>query len=300
MQFRLKIYLTKILAAFWVTLCAASTRVQLALNSETGVYNVQVDGQVWYESPLQGLVLCIAGTRMNSRTLGEAREVSGRDFFGDWTGQRISFTIDGKSEILYLTFQNYNSFPGTAIATATFPHGVDTSNCGSNVELSVEFPSFNSSGAIADNLNTISWSGLAIENTVAARGLQKLNSNGLDCGPVVSTDIKTGKSLVWSTLNSHKIVPQQTKQNIYSMGIAAAIPSLPSNFSYSIIFSATHGGATATMYEWGSKMQKYYNTTRLPSVTLSNVGYYTDDGAYYYASKIIVPDNRSFLYKTYC
>ena len=32
------------------------------------------------------------------------------------------------------------------------------------------------------------------------------------------------------------------------------------------------------MYAWGAIIQGYYGTTRLPSVTLSDIGYYTDDG----------------------
>ena len=33
---------------------------------------------------------------------------------------------------------------------------------------------------------------------------------------------------------------------------------------------------------WGDIIQGYSETTRLPSVTLTDIGYYTDDGAYYY------------------
>lgn len=47
----------------------------------------------------------------------------------------------------------------------------------------------------------------------------------------------------------------------------------------------TPGGATAGMYAWGDVIQGYHNISyekRLPSVTLTDVGYYTDDGAYYY------------------
>jgi hypothetical protein len=49
-----------------------------------------------------------------------------------------------------------------------------------------------------------------------------------------------------------------------------------------VLFSVATGGATAGVYAWGAVIQNYSGTTRLPSVTLSDVGYYTDDGAYYY------------------
>merc|ERR1719181_623767 len=69
------------------------------------------------------------------------------------------------------------------------------------------------------------------------------------------------------------------------MGVAAAIPKLPANYQYSVMFSASLGGATAGMYAWGDLIQDYYDISyskRLPSVTLTDIGYYTDDGAYYY------------------
>ena len=111
-----------------------------------------------------------------------------------------------------------------------------------------------------------------------------LGASGLDCGPVASTDPSTGSTLVWSTLDSHKIFPQSTDNatSSYSMGLAAAIPAIPAGFNHSVVFSVAPGGATAGVYAWGAAIQSFYETTRLPSVTLTDIGYYTDDGAYYY------------------
>jgi len=137
---------------------------------------------------------------------------------------------------------------------------------------------------MAAGLHTLSWRGGVIGTTAAAKGLAALGASGLDCGPVVSTDASSADkaTLVWSSLTSHKILPQRTKNGTYSVGLAAAIPSIPAGFSYSVMFSAAPGGATAALYAWGELIQGYYKTTRLPSVTLSDIGYYTDDGAYYY------------------
>ena len=76
---------------------------------------------------------------------------------------------------------------------------------------------------------------------------------------------------MWSTLDNPKIVPQQTVGGVYSMGIAAAIPELPAGFSYSVLFTSWAGGATAAMYTWGGLIQGYSQTTRIPSVTLSDM-----------------------------
>jgi hypothetical protein len=68
----------------------------------------------------------------------------------------------------------------------------------------------------------------------------------------------------------------------YAIGLSAAVPAIPANWSYSVLFSGATGGFTAAAYAWGASIQNFYGTYRLPSVTLSDIGYYTDDGAYYY------------------
>jgi hypothetical protein len=69
---------------------------------------------------------------------------------------------------------------------------------------------------------------------------------------------------------------------VWSMGLAGLIPTIPAGYNYSAVFTVAAGGATAGVYAWGDAVQAYHGTTRLPSVTLSDIGYYTDDGAYYY------------------
>ena len=69
---------------------------------------------------------------------------------------------------------------------------------------------------------------------------------------------------------------------VYTQGVSAAIPSIPAGWDYSVVYSLADGGPTAAVYAWGQALQGYYATARLPSVTLTSVGYFTDDGAYYY------------------
>lgn len=68
----------------------------------------------------------------------------------------------------------------------------------------------------------------------------------------------------------------------YTMGVSAAIPSIPAGWEYSAVFVGAYGGPTAATYAFGDAIRAFKNTTRLPSVTLSDIGYYSDDGAYFY------------------
>lgn len=104
--------------------------------------------------------------------------------------------------------------------------------------------------------------------------------------------VASAEGLAWAQSNGYTFQytagyvwsspPNMTSSGSVSWGLCAAIPSIPSDWSYSILLVGSYGGPTAAMYAWGEVIQKYKATTRLPSVTLSDVGYYTDDGAYYY------------------
>jgi hypothetical protein len=69
---------------------------------------------------------------------------------------------------------------------------------------------------------------------------------------------------------------------VYAQGLTSAVPAITAGWNYSILYTAALGGPTAVTYAHGANLQAYHNTTRIPSVTLTDVGYYTDDGAFYY------------------
>jgi hypothetical protein len=256
----------------------AEPKLSAAVDKSSGVYTVSVDGKAWYSSPGPATV-CIGGKQTQLKLTG-TKASSGSDKFGAWTGTTASYSAGGAA--VDYTFQSYASKPGTMVGTATFPKTINTAGCGGNGDLSTHFPEFSTTAAEAANLHMLSWRGGVIATTAAAKGLGNLGASALDCGPVVSTDPATGNTLVVSTLTHHKIFPQKTQNNTWSMGLAAAIPSIPAGFNHSVLFTVAPGGATAGVYAWGDTIQEYHDTTRLPSVTLTDIGYYTDDGAYYY------------------
>eukprot|EP00931_Biecheleriopsis_adriatica_P045516 TRINITY_DN26070_c0_g1_i1.p1 TRINITY_DN26070_c0_g1~~TRINITY_DN26070_c0_g1_i1.p1 ORF type:complete len:794 (-),score=129.52 TRINITY_DN26070_c0_g1_i1:49-2430(-) len=263
-----------------LAIATTSPHISASVDEHSGAYAVRVDGVVWYQSPASSTA-CIAGKQLplNFKALSKA---SGHDKFGPWQAVTASFSAGTTLTTLDYSFKQYSDRPYLIVATASFPDGLDTAGCGQNTALITHFPSFNTSAAMAPDLHTLSWRGVAVKTTAAAKGLAALGANGLDCGPVVSREPTAGKTLVWSTLDAHKIVPQMTHGDIYAMGLSGAIPSVPRGYSYSVMLSVSSGGATAGMYTWGNLIRNYYGTYRIPSVTLSHVGYYTDDGAYYY------------------
>jgi hypothetical protein len=164
--------------------------------------------------------MCIAG-KQTPLKLSSTKAASGVDAkFGEWTGTTASFGF------VEYTFKAFANHPNVAVATATFPADVDTSGCGSNSDLTTHFPAWSTTAARGADLHTLSWRGDVMSTTAAAKGLDALGANGLDCGPVASTDPENGNTLVWSTLDSHKIVPQMTA-NGQSLPVSPTTLPLP-------------------------------------------------------------------------
>ena len=264
----------------------AAPDVVIGVNASTGAYIVSIGGEPWYEG--KPPIVCQSGVQLQL-IFASVRAVSGDDGFGAWTGDTTAYVAAGSNTsapLMELTFKHYAARPQLVVGTAAFPQGLNTSGCGANTDLSTQFPAFDTAKLRASEINTLSWRGGVIATTAAARGLGALGASGLDCGPVVSVDPETGDGFVVSTLDHHKIFPQKTYSNgAWAMGVAGAIPSLPAGWNHSVVFAAAAGGATAVTYAWGSLVQEFHGISyakRLPSVTLTDVGYYTDDGAYYY------------------
>lgn len=214
-----------------------------------GSYSVAVDGQTWYQSTTTPYV-CIAGDKNVPLTLQSSTSANGSDKFGAWTGVQLDWLSAGSTQTpVQFTLKSYASNPSLAVLTATFPNGMDTSNCGSNQMISVTFPAFQTqAGAgLASSLGALSWDTNALQKTKAVKGLAALGNTQIDSGPVISYDQSPqSRALVWSTLDSHKIVIQNTNTsgNWYGMGVTSAIPSIPAGWNYSVMLSASYGGPT--------------------------------------------------------
>ncbi len=467
---------------------STSPALTVSVDTTAGNYTVSLDGIAWLSSPSIVPTVCVAGNTSVPLTLVSSSSTSGTDAFGAWTGVTLTYeTTDTSATPVLYTFQSYApALPSVAVFTASFPSGLNTAGCGSNVELSTRFPSIDTGAARASTLSALTWASTVLQDTVTAQGLANLKSTGeLDIGPPVLYDPTTPSmpGLVLSTLNYHKIivqntdappvpspvvalwsatrsdqlacvsqlcfsdqvadgnytqqrtegwaiqaggasaaadhvlvsfngreyagitmmfawsqqhvdnwagtngsapdstysimggdgvvfaddsvqgtiplvvfsknygsrtdwaavassaglqwassngytqqytagwiwaaqpneddvknlrvvrVPRENKESlssstsssssssattaaaaaaVFSMGLAASIPSIPAGWSYSVLANAAYGGPTAITYAWGKAIQSYSGTSRNPSVTLEKIGYYTDDGAYYY------------------
>ena len=132
---------------------------------------------------------------------------------------------------------------------------------------------------------TLSWAG----SFVGAQ--QNRNVTGPTGGPTVfydPSDKALADVVVLSALNNFKATSAgpgtvwDGSSPAYAPGISGTIKSLPTNYVQKFVLrAASKGGITAGIGEWGDVLQKYHSTYRLTDITLTNIGYQTDNGAGY-------------------
>lgn len=142
---------------------------------DQGGYVVALDDTPWLVGP-NSTSVCVAGVS-TPLTLRGTKAVSGKDAFGPWTGVSVSWGGAGNVSAVY-TFQSYASRPSTVVATASFPAGLDTSNCGSNTQGSTAFPAFSVNDAQAPTLDFVTWRGTTA-GAAWSSGLSALKNNGI-------------------------------------------------------------------------------------------------------------------------
>jgi hypothetical protein len=172
----------------------------------SGAFTVTLDGTAWFNSAPPSV--CVQGTSAPLHFVSQS-QASGSDALGAWTGISMLWTAPQGQRVQHI-FKQYAARPAVAVLTAVFPDGLDTSGCGINTQLSTRFPVLDAQAAMASTLSFVSWKDVVLSTTQAVRGLDNLKRDQLDCGPVVASlpGDAMGRSLVWSTLDRHKIVVQ--------------------------------------------------------------------------------------------
>ena len=111
---------------------------------------------------------------------------------------------------------------------------------------------------------------------------------GMSGGPLIlfnSTENGQGDGIIISPFSEFMSTSLSKNKNILEYGYLGSIDSIPTNSTNSLIIYYSSSGINKLMIEWGKLMQNVYNKTnqyRLNDLTINYLGYYTDNGAYYY------------------
>jgi hypothetical protein len=116
----------------------------------------------------------------------------------------------------------------------------------------------------------------------------KVIHSGFRGGPVVvfnETQRGEGDILILSPFSRFMATSLTQTNNILEYGVMGSMPSITPNYNHSFIIFYSPHGINQGVREWGQTMQKAYNRTnqyRINDLTINYLGYYTDNGAYYY------------------
>jgi|EP01046_Picozoa_sp_COSAG06_P015634 hypothetical protein len=147
-------------------------------------------------------------------------------------------------------------------------------------EVIVNFPAFTTQSLEG----TMSWQGSFVG------AVQRDVSKGPMGGPTVffdPEDPKLSTVVIGSALDNFKSTsagPGTTwnGKSAWAPGTPGTIKSLPAGYTQTFMLHAgSTGGITAAIAEWGGLLQAYHTAHKVPDVTLSKIGYQTDNGAYY-------------------
>ncbi|KAK3789015.1 hypothetical protein RRG08_058193 [Elysia crispata] len=118
---------------------------------------------------------------------------------------------------------------------------------------------------------------------------------GLDgSGPLVFFDRK-GNALVLSPLNNFMAASmwQEDHAPVLGWGIMGGVDSLPAGFEHKTIAFCSNQSIGHAVEGWGQVMRQVYNKTQNVTdyhqnqdLSLTHLGYWTDNGAYYYYNKL--------------
>ena len=204
------------------------------------------------------------------------------------------------------TFKNFDC--GSAVLfELEWPNGATNTQIVDNPnEAMTNFPSFvrddTSSVALP---SVLSWQGSFMHAlhdysigsvggpTVFYNSFDNKLSNVIVGSPFSSTttddDNDVGRHTHWKTFTAgnNQDWSRLKKQVVWSPGTSGRITELPNGFKQSIIlYQGSNGGITSTMEEWGTIMQANGSKDKKKKqvqtdVTLTKVGYQTDNGAWY-------------------
>jgi hypothetical protein len=279
-----------------LTLLAAASALHLEFASDYSTYSLTENGKTLFES--KGVAVFADGKwksqKDNTLNLTSHTKASTNDpVFGAMQGEKLTWSWADCDECMATSYMNYGSqsLGSGVIFTITFDHGLNGTSAVDHIgadrdEVITNFPAFTTTAK--DKLpDTLSWQGSFVGANV---GTYEKNSQGSEGGPTVFFDhadplLKT--VVIGSALNNFKSTsagPGKLWDGTpgWAPGIPASIKELPAKWEQQFMLHAgSHGGITETVGEWGQLIQAHHASYHISDITLTNIGYQTDNGAYY-------------------
>jgi hypothetical protein len=231
-----------------------------------GMLQIHYQGQ-WYSSHP-------SKNKDKSLKLISTEEFSGSDAFGAFQKKSLKWNLEGTS----ITIQsNIIIYPNQPILQfqLEFPSGLKEVSTKNLQELVFKFPCFRLEGP---NKRVLAYKFGVF--SPPKRSIRKSTQ-----GPVVFYDNELN-SLVFGPLD-HFMIAFTKQDPMISHGLEGMIKEIPPGYTHSSLLMFTKGINKAVV-DWCALLQKYHRTrpkTPYADPVVGNLGFWTDNGAYYYYRK---------------
>lgn len=268
---------------------AAHAQLGLAVNADAS-YVVSLDGIPWLASASDAFVITYGGRLYTSRdgslkTDSAPTPISGNDVLGSFSGYSVGFN-DG---VFVASFRLYSA-RNALIFQQAFPKGLVGMNVSDDVDdVATGFPSFGpAAGLNSTGLGFLSWSG---DMSKGHHGLWNANGSngaqlGSESGPLALFDA-SGTTVVLSPASGF-MTAQLALANACGSALCAGhngrVTDVPVGWT---LETAVVGGSgiNNTVMALGDLLLARGGKTRTAAdadLTISTLGWWSDNGAYYY------------------
>eukprot|EP01006_Ploeotia_vitrea_P025486 TRINITY_DN58345_c0_g1_i1.p1 TRINITY_DN58345_c0_g1~~TRINITY_DN58345_c0_g1_i1.p1 ORF type:complete len:747 (-),score=77.64 TRINITY_DN58345_c0_g1_i1:102-2342(-) len=258
--------------------------------TKNGMFDVIIDGQTWFTS---GETSIRDGGRSWSNTNGSliistVTTLSGEDALGAYHSTITDWVVKKAGPTMLVTaVRQYDS---AVVFEQFFPQALtNTAAPGMKAKDDVitSFPALRPGNT--NDLGFISY-GHSMIGTPRDSGDYNNQTKAIahgqsDSGPVFFVNKARSHTVVVSPFSNFFTASRTYSQPELKFGVWGTATDIPADYSVSFILSVTEGGINEAAMEWGDRLLVYYNKPRSPrehDYTLQNIGYSTDNGAFYY------------------
>ncbi|UJR38301.1 hypothetical protein I4U23_030971 [Adineta vaga] len=272
------------------------------LIDQNGGYNVTINDQIWLRSARTGIYVDDQwySTDNQSLTLVDRLTVQGIDpNLGSWNETQLIYRLVRQQvpTTIVARIRQWN-----IISAFTFYFDTGDKMLTDKIALDMEqvrtvFPSFHiEKTGMNDERGYFTFGGAMVGEGDKHAGhwnsSAKVIKSGMQSGPVVLFNLNQrgeGDMIVISPF-SHFMATSLSQRSpvsdsILEYGVIGSMSTIPANYTQSLTVFYSPRGINVGMREWGETMQRAFNRTnqnRLNDLTINYLGYYTDNGGYYY------------------
>ncbi|CAF0787041.1 unnamed protein product [Rotaria sordida] len=275
-------YILLMLILFRVLYCD----INVSIDNKKGEYNIIINNRIWLRSSYTRLYnnnkwftsedgsLCLIDSYLKQgydSILGEFNE----------TQFIYNFNLNNKSLNVTERIRQWKSFPAI-----TFHFDNHLTFLNNDIQLNMDqiqtvFPSFYIEKIDHnDHRAYFTFGGMMMGDLEKHAGLWDSTSRFIK-----NCEYGQHNAIIISPFSQFMSTSLAINKNILEYGYLGSIKSIPINSTNSLIIYYSSNGINQLIEQWGKTMQKAFQRTnqyRLNDLTINYLGYYTDNGAYYY------------------